>query len=45
MGDKIKAFIKKLEMIQNNVSNENLQTFPNLEQFMIEHEPQMEDNL
>lgn len=37
IDDKIKPFIKKLEMIHNNVSNENLQTFPNLEQFVIEH--------
>jgi len=38
MNDKIKAFIKIIEMISNNISNENLQYFPNLEQFMTEHE-------
>lgn len=42
---KIKALIKKLEMINSNVSNTNLQTFPNLKQFVIEHELQVEDDI
>ncbi|XP_050066008.1 zinc finger BED domain-containing protein 5-like [Aphis gossypii] len=42
MNDKIKAFIKIIEMISNNISNENLQSFPNLEQFVTEHELQVE---
>ncbi|XP_060845984.1 zinc finger BED domain-containing protein 5-like [Rhopalosiphum padi] len=45
MNDKIKAFIKIIEMISNNVSNENLQSFPNLEQFVTEHELQVEADL
>ena len=32
-------------MISNNVSNENLQYFPNLEQFVTEHELQVETDL
>lgn len=31
MNDKIKAFFKIIEIISNNVSNESLQSFPNLE--------------
>lgn len=42
---KVKALIKKLEMINSNVSNTNVQTFPNLEQFVIEHELQVEDDI
>lgn len=45
MDDKIKALIKKLEIIYNNVSNEHLQTFSNLEQFVTEHEFQVENDL
>ncbi|KAL4130632.1 hypothetical protein QTP88_008053 [Uroleucon formosanum] len=45
MNDKIKAFLKIIEMISNNVSNENLQSFPNLEQFVTEHELQVEADL
>jgi len=26
-----------IEMMRNNISNENLQSFPNLEQFVTEH--------
>lgn len=36
MNDKIKVFIKIIEVISNNISNENLQSFPNLEQFVTE---------
>jgi len=32
-------------MISNNVSNENIQSFPNLEQFVTEHELQVEADL
>jgi len=45
MNDKIKAFIKKIEIISNNISNEDLQYFPNLEQFVTEHELQVKDDL
>lgn len=45
MNDKIKAFIKIIEMISYNVSNENLQSFPNWEQFVTEHELQVEADL
>lgn len=45
MNDKIKAFVKIIEMISNNISNENLQSFSNLEQFVTENGLQVEDNL
>jgi len=45
MNDKIKAFIMIIEMSSNNVSNENLQSFPNWEQFMTEHKFQVEADL
>jgi len=45
MNDKIKAFIKIIEMVSNNISNENLQSFPNLEQFVTAHKLQVEDDL
>lgn len=32
MNDKIKAYIKIIEMISNTISNVNLQCFPDLEQ-------------
>lgn len=44
MNDKIKALIKIIEMISNNITNENLQSFPNLEQFVTEHEIQVKDD-
>jgi len=40
MDDRSKAFIKIIEMISNNISNEN-QSFPNSEQFVTEHELQV----
>ncbi|XP_072389339.1 zinc finger BED domain-containing protein 5-like [Diabrotica undecimpunctata] len=38
VNDKIKAFIKKFQMIEKSVSNENLASFPNLENFITENE-------
>jgi len=45
MNDKIKAFIEIIEMINNNISNKNLQYFPNLDQFVTEHELKVEADL
>jgi len=44
MNDKIKAFMKIIEFISNNVSNKNLQCFPNLETFVTEHELLVEND-
>ncbi|XP_072391924.1 zinc finger BED domain-containing protein 5-like [Diabrotica undecimpunctata] len=38
VNDKIKAFIKKFQMTEKSVSNENLASFPNLENFITENE-------
>lgn len=45
MNDKTKAFVKIIEMTSNSISNVNLQSFSNLEQFVTEHELRVEDDL
>jgi len=45
MNDKIKSFIKLIEIISNNVLNKNLQSFPNLKRYVIEHELQVYNDL
>lgn len=43
VNDKINAFIKKIQMMEKSVSDENLQSFPNLENFVSEHEIKVEN--
>lgn len=38
VDDKIKAFIKKCQMMHKTISKENSQSFPNLERFLMEHD-------
>lgn len=45
VNDKIKAFIKKCDMMKNSVSNKDLQSFTNLENFVVEHEIKIKDDL
>lgn len=45
VDDKIRAFIRKCQMISDSVSNKNLQLFSNLENFVTEHRISVTDDL
>lgn len=45
INDKIKKFIKIVEITCDNISNEHLLSFPNLEPFETEHKLQVKDYL
>ncbi|XP_072375823.1 zinc finger BED domain-containing protein 5-like [Diabrotica undecimpunctata] len=45
VNDKINAFIKKCNMMKNSVSNKDLQSFTNLENFVVEHEMKIKGDL